>query len=50
MQEAKEKTGVAGRRGALIGPEAWLEGGGGKVFVRHMGGKTKKMRTTNGKN
>ena len=30
MQEAKEKTGATGRRGALIGLEAWLEGEGGK--------------------
>ena len=25
MQEANGKTGAAGRRGALRGPEAWLE-------------------------
>jgi hypothetical protein len=34
MQEAKDKTGAitgaTGRRGALIGLEAWLEGEGGK--------------------
>ena len=28
MQEANDKTGAAGKRGALIGPEAWLERGG----------------------
>ena len=28
MQEANDKTGAAGKRGALIGPEAWLEMGG----------------------
>ena len=28
MQEANDKTGAAGKRGALVGPEAWLERGG----------------------